>query len=206
MVNVRSVDDLTASARIRDAAIDVFARDGFHRATVRGIADQAGVSAALVIHHYGSKERLRDACDRHVLQTATGEKMAIIASGYGPQLDRYLDEHPEVGAQLAYLSRALSEGGELADRWFDALVEHTDALLAAMAASGGLAVSADPEARTVLLVAQSLATLVFAPQIARHFGAGDLTDPDAYARLGRAVLELYSQGLFTDARFGGSDA
>lgn len=195
---MRSVDDLTA-ARIRDAALAVFAREGFHRATVRGIAAEAGVSAALVIHHFGSKDALREACDRHVLATAAGEKQAIIARGFGPDVDTYLADHPEVAAQLAYLARAVTEGGELCDRWFDSLVEHTDAVLAAGAASGTFTPSADPHARTVVLVAQSLATLVFARQIARHFGAADLNDPDAYARLGRAVLELSTHGLLSDS-------
>lgn len=204
MLNVSSIDDLTTTARIREAAIEVFARDGFEGATVRGIAEQAGVSPGLVIHHYGSKQNLRQACDRHVLETAAGEKLAMIAGGYGPRLAGYLAEHPEVARQLAYLSRALAEGGELGDQWFDALVVHTTAVLEAGAESQAFTPSADPVARTVVLVAQSLATLVFAPQIARHLGAANLDDPAAYARLGRAVLELYTGGLFADSRFGAS--
>ncbi|MEX1037720.1 MAG: helix-turn-helix domain-containing protein, partial [Acidimicrobiia bacterium] len=54
---MRSVDgDLTAEARIRDAALARFPRDGFEGTTMRAIAEDAGVSAALVVHHYGSKE------------------------------------------------------------------------------------------------------------------------------------------------------
>lgn len=186
-------------ARIRDAAMAVFARHGFHKATIRAIAAEAEVSAALVIHHYGSKDALRDACDRHVLDAATADKQAILAGGYGPQFATYLSEHPEVAVQLAYLSRGVSDGGDLRDRWFDALVERTDALVAARTEAGAYLPSADPRARAVVLVAQSLATLVFAPQIARHFGAADLNDPHAYGRLGRAVLELYAHGLVTES-------
>ena len=65
-MNVRS-EDLTARARIRDAAVARFGRDGF-RAPVRAIAEDAGVSAALVIHHFGSKDALRAECDEHVLR------------------------------------------------------------------------------------------------------------------------------------------
>ncbi len=191
--------DLTAAARIRDAAIQVFARDGFQRATVREVAAAADVSPALVIHHFGSKQELRRACDRHVLATASGEKLAMIAGGHGPQLAGYLAEHPEVGPQLAYLLRAMREGGDLAEEWFDALVDHTATLLAAGEASGAFTQSTDPVARTALVVAQSLATLVFAPQLSRHLGAPNLTDPAGYERLGRAVRELYSGGLLTDS-------
>ena len=188
-------------ARIRDAAIEVFARDGFERATVRSIAAEAGVSAGLVIHHFGTKQALREVCDRHVLATAAGEKLAIMAGGHGPRLAGYVSEHPEVDAQLAYLSRAVNDGGPLADQWFDALVEHTASMLDAGDGTGAFTRSADPAARTALLVAHSLATLVFARQLARHLGATDLTEPAAYERLGRAVLELYTDGLIVDSRF-----
>lgn len=159
------------------------------------------MSAGLVIHHFGTKQALREACDRHVLATAAGEKLAMIAGGYGPRLAGYLSEHPEVAAQLSYLSRAVNDGGALADQWFDALVEHTASLLDAGDGTGAFTRSADPAARTALLVAHSLSTVVFARQLARHLGAHDLTEPAAYERLGRAVLELYTDGLLADARF-----
>jgi AcrR family transcriptional regulator len=45
-------DDILAAAR------DEFAERGFDRATLRGIAAAAGVDPALVLHYFGSKERL----------------------------------------------------------------------------------------------------------------------------------------------------
>ena len=51
------MSDLTARATVRDSAIAVFARDGFS-ASVRTIAEAAGVSPGLVIHHFGSKDAL----------------------------------------------------------------------------------------------------------------------------------------------------
>src|SRR5690606_4589585 len=60
-------DDLTTRARIRDAALDLFPEQGFNRSTVRVIAEKAGVSPGLVLHHFGSKEGLREACDRYVV-------------------------------------------------------------------------------------------------------------------------------------------
>ena len=62
-----TADDLTARARIRDAALRQFGEQGFERTTIRGIAATAGVSPALVRHHFGSKDALRDAVDEHVL-------------------------------------------------------------------------------------------------------------------------------------------
>jgi hypothetical protein len=48
---------VTAEA-IRQAATELFGRNGFASTSVRGIARRAGVDPALVIRHYGSKEEL----------------------------------------------------------------------------------------------------------------------------------------------------
>ena len=61
-------EDLTARARIREAALEHFAHDGYERATIRAIAKTAGVSPGLLRHHYGSKEDLREACDDYVFE------------------------------------------------------------------------------------------------------------------------------------------
>ncbi|MFD0204347.1 MULTISPECIES: TetR/AcrR family transcriptional regulator [Saccharothrix] len=62
-----ATSDLTARARIRDAALARFGADGVAGASMRAIAADAGVSPALVVHHFGSKEGLRQACDEYVL-------------------------------------------------------------------------------------------------------------------------------------------
>ena len=69
MLNMSSVppDDRTARAVIRDEALRLFAERGPDVVTVRQIAAAAGVSPGLVIHHFGSKDRLREAVDEHVL-------------------------------------------------------------------------------------------------------------------------------------------
>ena len=44
--------------QILDAAIRVFARQGFHACRVSDIADEAGVAYGLVYHYFGSKEEI----------------------------------------------------------------------------------------------------------------------------------------------------
>jgi AcrR family transcriptional regulator len=44
--------------QILDAAIRVFAREGFHRCRVSDIADEAGVAYGLVYHYFDSKEQV----------------------------------------------------------------------------------------------------------------------------------------------------
>jgi TetR/AcrR family fatty acid metabolism transcriptional regulator len=45
---------------ILDAAVRVFAREGFHACRVSDIADEAGVAYGLVYHYFGSKDSVLD--------------------------------------------------------------------------------------------------------------------------------------------------
>ena len=45
----------------------LFARRGAAAVTIRDIAAEAGVSPSLVIHHYGSKQGLREAVDNRAI-------------------------------------------------------------------------------------------------------------------------------------------
>src|SRR3954469_13424606 len=76
---MRSADDLTDVARIRDAAIQQFGQHGFN-VGLRAIAEAAGVSAALVIHHFGSKDGLLKACDNYVGEEIYNVKSESIRS------------------------------------------------------------------------------------------------------------------------------
>src|ERR671939_747698 len=46
--------------QILDAAVRVFARQGFHSSRVSDIADEAGVAYGLVYHYFRSKEEVLD--------------------------------------------------------------------------------------------------------------------------------------------------
>ena len=46
--------------QILDAAVRVFARQGFHSCRVADIADEAGVAYGLVYHYFGSKDEVLD--------------------------------------------------------------------------------------------------------------------------------------------------
>ena len=45
--------------QILDAAVRVFARQGFHTCRVSDIADEAGVAYGLVYHYFDSKDEIR---------------------------------------------------------------------------------------------------------------------------------------------------
>lgn len=83
-------EDLTARARIRDAALRLFADHGVEGTTIRDIATDAGVSVGLVRHHFGSKDDLRTACDAYALDQMMRIKERVVlgegddGTGAGP--------------------------------------------------------------------------------------------------------------------------
>ncbi|MFD9864093.1 TetR family transcriptional regulator [Streptomyces alboflavus] len=60
-------NDLTGRARLREAALELFAERGFEATSTRAVAAAAGLSPALVTKHFSSKEGLRAAVAAHVL-------------------------------------------------------------------------------------------------------------------------------------------
>jgi AcrR family transcriptional regulator len=53
--------DRDARADIHDAALTLFAEQGFDRTSMRAVAARAGVDVALIYYHFGSKDQLLDA-------------------------------------------------------------------------------------------------------------------------------------------------
>ncbi|HZC41676.1 MAG TPA: helix-turn-helix domain-containing protein, partial [Streptosporangiaceae bacterium] len=113
-------DDRTARAVIRDEALRLFAGRGPDAVTVRQIAAAAGVSPALVVHHFGSKEGLRQAVDQHVLDLFDAMMSELTASSaedlYDPAASGSLAEAilahlPPDSPVPAYLRRMLLAGG-----------------------------------------------------------------------------------------------
>ena len=78
---MRAAPDPSTRERIRDAAIASFAERGFDGVGLRDIAQRAGVSAALIVHHFGSKEGLREACDAHVVESLVTDKSRLAGGG-----------------------------------------------------------------------------------------------------------------------------
>lgn len=187
--------DRTGQARIRDAALDLFAEHGYDKTTIRAIAERAGVSAPLVIHHFGSKEGLRRACDDYLLTWFSSEKRHALAGGDLPSRAQYFAEHPELGRLYGYLRRACLAGGEIADELFDRLVADVADFLDVGERSGIVREHADPEARAVVAAAFGLGVLLLDRQIGRHLGGESLMDEVVLDRYTRFVLDFSTHGL-----------
>ncbi|WP_220446723.1 TetR/AcrR family transcriptional regulator [Nonomuraea deserti] len=190
--------DLTAQARIRNAAITHFARDGFQKTNLRAVAATAGVSAALVIRHFGSKDDLRAVCDDHVLQILV-RRTRTVADLAGVHLltREYLSDSEEYRLHVQYMVRAIEEDTPAATTFVNTLVEETEQLFRAGMANGSMRPSSDVRAMAVVSVLLSLATLTMAPPLTRALGY-ERMGPDVLQRIGLPMLELYTHGMYAD--------
>ncbi|SFR22833.1 regulatory protein, tetR family [Lentzea waywayandensis] len=191
-LHMRSASDLTARARIRDAALTRFGSEGISGTSVRAVAADAGVSPALVVHHFGSKEGLRQACDDYVLDSIrSGDEAATEALG------EVLSAATPV---RRYLARALLDDTEAAGALFAEIVERTQVWLADGEAEGWVRPTSDSRARAVTYVSWLLAPLVLGDHVGRLLG-GDPAETATAVRGARAGLEMLTGGLFADDRW-----
>jgi AcrR family transcriptional regulator len=185
----RPPEDLTGRARIRDAALEEFAAKGVRGATVRGIAARAGVSPALVQHHFGTKDGLRRACDEHVLGFIRREARATREDGALADPGHLTDVFSAAPRVQRYLARALVDGSPEASGLFDELVEVTAHNLADPPDA-----SSTPHDRALVLTAMRLGVIVLHEHLSRGLGA-DAFDRAAAVRVGLASLDLMNPGL-----------
>jgi TetR/AcrR family transcriptional regulator, regulator of cefoperazone and chloramphenicol sensitivity len=185
----RSAEDLTARARIRDAAIELFAERGGAATTIRDIARAAGVSAGLVRHHFGSKDALREACDAFVLDRAMQMKEQVMGDGFANPA--FLSAaHPTILLTYRYIARALVDGSGPAAAMFDELVQ----LGKAWFERHDPAASEDLWALSAVIVAMHTGLVMMHDHLARNLGA-DVFTPEGHLRMSRALIDLYSRPL-----------
>jgi AcrR family transcriptional regulator len=189
--------DLTAAARIRDAAIEQFGQHGFGLG-LRPIAEAAGVSAALIIHHFGSKEGLRKACDDYVAEEIRSTKSDTIQSNDPATWLTQLAEIEEYAALTAYLVRSLQTGGELALTLWHNMIDNAYGYMEEGVRAGTIKPSRDPHARARYLAITGGGGLLLYIQM--HDNPTDLRAVlrDYASDMLLPALEIYTEGLMAD--------
>lgn len=200
---MRSASDLHAPARIRNAAIARFGRDGFS-VGLRAIAADAGVSPALIVHQFGSKAGLQEACDEHVMAVIAAAKFDTVGAAGPAHMLGQLAAVEEYEPIAAYAVTSLATGGALARHLVERMTDLTAEFLAAGVTEGTIKPSRDPRARARFLVHTSLGMLLLAYRL--HTEPGEA--PDLHGTFAAVTddtigpaLELYTEGLFTDRRY-----
>jgi AcrR family transcriptional regulator len=194
-------DDRTARARIRDAAVELIAAEGTGGLTARKVAEAADVSPGLVMHHFGSMDGLRAACDEYVvavIRVAKEEAMAAGPSGF--DLIGALRD-PRYGPLTRYLAAILHEDSAAVADLVDEIVADAAGYLQQGIESGMLRPVTDVSGVAAVLAIWQLGALVMHQHVARMFGA-DLTSlgadlDSALARYLTPVYEVLGRGVFT---------
>jgi TetR/AcrR family transcriptional regulator, regulator of cefoperazone and chloramphenicol sensitivity len=214
MLNMSSApapNDLTARAAIREAALRLFAERDPDAVTVRQIASEAGVSPALVIHHFGNKAGLRAVVDEHVArrfeeivgaleddlaESLTGGNAASLA-------EAFVAAFPPDSAIPAYLRRLLLSNDPTGDAVFTRWFELAERLLADLEAAGVARPSGDRRVRAAFLLVNDLAALLLARQIERACGLELLTS-EGMTRWAAEAVDVYARGAFRAPAEGGA--
>jgi TetR/AcrR family transcriptional regulator, regulator of cefoperazone and chloramphenicol sensitivity len=193
---MRSAD---ARGPIVKSALRLFGEAGIDATSLREVAKDAGVSPALVVHHFGGKEGLIAAVDQATLQ-AFGAAYDSEGSTEGSDLlrrraeqtARVMRESPEV---CAYLGRALVEGTPGSAHLFSLMIEGGQAEIEALTEQGALREDTDRLWATLQHFFLIWAPLSFMPLLEQVLG-GSLLDDTNLNRWVAANVELLKEGLY----------
>lgn len=189
--------DLTAAARIRDAAIGQFGEHGFG-VGLRAIAEAAGVSAALVIHHFGSKEGLRKACEDYIAEEIRSTKSEALQSNDPATWFAQMAEIEDYAPLMAYLVRSMQTGGDLAKMLWRRMIDNAEEYMEEGVRAGTIKPSHDPKARAKYLAITGGGGFLLYIQM--HETPTDIRAVlrDYSRDMVLPALEVYTEGLLTD--------
>ncbi|MEU8894232.1 helix-turn-helix domain-containing protein [Nocardia sp. NPDC048505] len=171
MLNPRATnEDLTAKARIRNAAMDLFAQHGADRVSLRAVAAEAGVTLGLVQHHFKTKEGLRDAVDLLVVDYFAAAVGSVPATGTAGEVAGARDEavrkmlhaNPAV---VNYIRRALLEPAEARLGLLDALIDLTRREVTGLREAGLASTTRSDSSQIVTVLVRQLGELLLAPMV-----------------------------------------
>lgn len=182
--------------------MNLFAERGYAGVTVRQIAAAAGVSPALVIHHYGSKEQLRAVLEERVaalVESLLAELASVQEEGASTSIAQLFAGRLEREPALAgYVRRLLCDGGPAGAALFERLYQATRTGMRALEQAGIVRPSRDDPVRDAFLLSNDLAMLMLRPFISQVTGIDPLAR-DGLVRWSEEVFDVYSGGVFVPA-------
>ena len=160
--------DLTAKARIRNAALELLADKGSANTTIREIATAAGVTHGLVVHHFTNKDGLIRAVREHVIDLLRAVLESIPADGTAAEIrrardesvDRMLKAHPVV---MTYMRRAFLDPAETDDTLIAMIADFTLAEVRSLRSQGLAATTAPDYAQAMAVMMRELGPRLLAP-------------------------------------------
>ncbi|HEX6995127.1 MAG TPA: CerR family C-terminal domain-containing protein [Gammaproteobacteria bacterium] len=202
-------------AALIDAATRVFGRDGFHAATTKVIAREAGANPALISYHFGGKEGLYVAVVEHIIETMAArigpiaveveaERRALEGAARGSGLaapaayfelllrivDRFVDvlTAEESAPWAKIIVREQQEPSPAFDLFYDGLHGRVLALVASLVARiGGRQSPTTADRLTTLAIVGDVLVFRVARATATRFLGWDTLGPKEIARIKKAV-------------------
>ena len=194
--------DLAPRARIREAALRLYAEHGTQATSIRMVADEAGLSAGAVMHHFKSKDELAEA-----VQHAVVAKIREVVSGVGldqpptdaararrQAFDDLISDNPDLAG---YMRRVMLEGGPTGAALFTEAFDLVRSEMQAMVAAGIARPLPDQDVGLVLYRAINLAHIVFGPLVEQTLGLS-LSDPAVLERFRNAAVDLLTHPVFNE--------
>jgi AcrR family transcriptional regulator len=164
--------DLTAKARIRNAALELYATKGEPNTTVREVAQAAGVTHGLVVHHFVNKEGLHKAVQQHVVDLLRQALSAVPTDGTPREIGKARDasvarmysEHP---VYLRYIRRQLLDPEDIDRELLDVLAEFTRAQVRDLRAAGIAPLKTPEPIQAFAVLMRELAPRLLEPMVQR---------------------------------------
>ena len=195
-LNPRAGDqDLTAKARIRNAALDLYASQGEDRTSMRAIAAAAGVTVGLLVHHYGTKDNIRDAVEELIVdyfrqaiaQAPADGTLGGVAAARNAAVTEMLAANPEV---VNYMRRTLLDPAGPRGHLLERLTELTRSAVSELRRAGQASVKRAESTQVTEVVIRQLGHLFLQPMLDAMWR--QLSGPDA-SGTDKPVLEVRLQ-------------
>ncbi|ERJ17457.1 putative transcriptional regulatory protein [Salinisphaera shabanensis E1L3A] len=163
-------NDLTAKARIRNAALALYADFGEDATAMRAIAEAAGVTVGLVVHHFRTKDGLREAIEQHILglfshaidQAPLEGTAAAIAAARDEAVASMLARNPAV---IGYLRRAVLDPTGHRGRILEMLTRLAADRVKTLRSAGVASVAQRDTSQTIGVMVRQLGQLFLQPMV-----------------------------------------
>ena len=195
--------DLAPRARIREAALRLYAEHGTQATSIRMVAEEANMSAGAVMHHFKSKDELAEAV-QHAVVAKIRQVVSAVGLDAPPHVaarerrqafDQLVTENPAIAG---YLRRVILDGGPAGVALFTEGFELVRSEMQAMVDAQIARPLPDPDVGLVLYRAVHLAHIVFGPLVEQMLGLS-LSDPAVLGRFREAAVDLLTRPVFGNA-------
>lgn len=181
--------------RLIDIATKAFSESGFAATSLRSIAKLAGVSPALLVHHFGSRDGLIEQCIMRGLGLWVAEKQRFVDVSLSTALAQWQGAIDKHGPKLQFFRQVLLSGGPAADMLFRRMVQEAEIMIRTEQSKGKMRKTENVSDLALIMTLHGLAPLVLQDQVDSYLG-GSFQDPVLGGRLAAANLEIYRKGIY----------